>query len=422
MREIPFEKENLQIFENETEIYKGDFEKKMACLTAMEMMNDCLNYIYQLLHPMYPKVYKPRIYLADKNEPNAFAQPTGEADGYIVVFSGLIFSFLNLIEEKYTEDVLKKYKIFEGIPQEEVLSGIRVYFWRYIVLHELYHLWHRHGLWKSLYEFDDNEKVIKMKSELTNFAQGERVEQLKDNSPDARRNMTQQALELDADSSAFCMLVNMLMRDTKQRGLYVEQRNSYIKNEIGFLMAALASAYSLFDNRSGARFEILKSLKECSHPIPAIRMYYAEEIVEGSLKRFFESEEEFEIIESEWLKVVCDVEAEHKGNIAQGNVFYYPAFTECAQEHLSELKHYMIEMYETLQPLSLSNFAEKLENEDAEIQTEAIWFTETGVGLRTWMKSKNNHRRVKKPGVNALCPCGSGKKFKKCCRGNGRYD
>ena len=37
MREIPFEKENLQIFENETEIYKGDFEKKMACLTAMEM-------------------------------------------------------------------------------------------------------------------------------------------------------------------------------------------------------------------------------------------------------------------------------------------------------------------------------------------------------------------------------------------------
>ena len=303
-----------------------------------------------------------------------------------------------------------------------MLSGIRDYFWRYIVLHELYHLWHRHGLWKSLYEFDDNEKVIKMKSELTNFAQGERVEQLKDNSPDARRNMTQQALELDADSSAFCMLVNMLMRDTKQRGLYVEQRNSYIKNEIGFLMAALASAYSLFDNRSGARFEILKSLKECSHPIPAIRMYYAEEIVEGSLKRFFESEEEFEIIESEWLKVVCDVEAEHKGNIAQGNVFYYPAFTECAQEHLSELKHYMIEMYETLQPLSLSNFAEKLENEDAEIQTEAIWFTETGVGLRTWMKSKNNHRRVKKPGVNALCPCGSGKKFKKCCRGNGRYD
>ena len=78
--------------------------------------------------------------------------------------------------------------------------------------------------------------------------------------------------------------------------------------------------------------------------------YIEKYLAEKELKRFFESEEEFEIIESEWLKVVCDVEAEHKGNIAQGNVFYYPAFTECAQEHLSELKHYMIEMYETLQP------------------------------------------------------------------------
>ncbi|MDD2497281.1 MAG: SEC-C metal-binding domain-containing protein, partial [Desulfitobacteriaceae bacterium] len=27
-----------------------------------------------------------------------------------------------------------------------------------------------------------------------------------------------------------------------------------------------------------------------------------------------------------------------------------------------------------------------------------------------------------KVGANEPCPCGSGKKFKKCCRGNGRYD
>lgn len=31
-------------------------------------------------------------------------------------------------------------------------------------------------------------------------------------------------------------------------------------------------------------------------------------------------------------------------------------------------------------------------------------------------------RPYKKVGVNDPCPCGSGKKFKKCCRGNGRYD
>lgn len=39
-----------------------------------------------------------------------------------------------------------------------------------------------------------------------------------------------------------------------------------------------------------------------------------------------------------------------------------------------------------------------------------------------WRESKYANRRVKKIGVNAPCPCGSGKKFKKCCRGNGIYD
>ena len=31
-------------------------------------------------------------------------------------------------------------------------------------------------------------------------------------------------------------------------------------------------------------------------------------------------------------------------------------------------------------------------------------------------------RKHPKVGANDPCPCGSGKKFKKCCRGNGRFD
>ena len=31
-------------------------------------------------------------------------------------------------------------------------------------------------------------------------------------------------------------------------------------------------------------------------------------------------------------------------------------------------------------------------------------------------------RTHKKIGPNEKCPCGSGKKFKKCCRGKGKYD
>ena len=30
--------------------------------------------------------------------------------------------------------------------------------------------------------------------------------------------------------------------------------------------------------------------------------------------------------------------------------------------------------------------------------------------------------KKRKIGVNEPCPCGSGKKFKKCCRGKGLYD
>lgn len=39
-----------------------------------------------------------------------------------------------------------------------------------------------------------------------------------------------------------------------------------------------------------------------------------------------------------------------------------------------------------------------------------------------WREGKYTIRKTKKIDVNASCPCGSGKKFKKCCRGNGVYD
>ena len=48
-------------------------------------------------------------------------------------------------------------------------------------------------------------------------------------------------------------------------------------------------------------------------------------------------------------------------------------------------------------------------------------------GLRTLLFGVNEYqgpykRVCPKVGANESCPCGSGKKFKKCCRGNGKYD
>lgn len=39
-----------------------------------------------------------------------------------------------------------------------------------------------------------------------------------------------------------------------------------------------------------------------------------------------------------------------------------------------------------------------------------------------WRDGKYLTRHVQKIGANSLCPCGSGKKFKKCCRGKGLFD
>lgn len=43
------------------------------------------------------------------------------------------------------------------------------------------------------------------------------------------------------------------------------------------------------------------------------------------------------------------------------------------------------------------------------------------LGMVVWREGKYIIRHVSKTGVNSPCPCGSGKKFKKCCKGKERY-
>ncbi|MCR5811794.1 MAG: SEC-C domain-containing protein [Lachnospiraceae bacterium] len=56
----------------------------------------------------------------------------------------------------------------------------------------------------------------------------------------------------------------------------------------------------------------------------------------------------------------------------------------------------------------------------------AIWsrlyHEKTGLLDIAWREAKYIVRRVNKIGANSPCPCGSGKKYKKCCRGKGIYD
>ena len=51
-----------------------------------------------------------------------------------------------------------------------------------------------------------------------------------------------------------------------------------------------------------------------------------------------------------------------------------------------------------------------------------LYHEKTGLLSIAWREKKYAIRRIVKISANAPCPCGSGKKFKKCCRGKNIYD
>ena len=76
------------------------------CSVALDMMEDCLDYIYNLMKPHYPNVFKPELYISDSKERNAIAYQ-GKT---IIIFSGLIIQQADYIEKKYTPELLKNIK------------------------------------------------------------------------------------------------------------------------------------------------------------------------------------------------------------------------------------------------------------------------------------------------------------------------
>lgn len=252
------------------------------------------------------------------------------------------------------------------------------------------------------------------------------------NSSALQNLLTSQALEFDADSCAVSMMINLLRYDADSRK--VPDKKMYIKNHMALIMGALSTAFCLFDGNAGARFEVLKqNLSNSTHPLPSIRFYYAEEIADAMLQCYFEDEDELREIESEWTKIVCEVEPEFKGEIDMGQVFYYTALTEKAQRHICDIKRRLYLIQKTKRQFVIGNLPAELDEESMEFCPESVWFTDDGRSLAGWINPATSdtsavnpsHRtfiKKNKVGANDLCPCGSGRKFKKCCRGKGIYD
>ena len=202
---------------------------------------------------------------------------------------------------------------------------------------------------------------------------------------DKQRLLTYQAIELDADTCALSMIINMLMEDAQvrsERGL-ITNKEEYITAEIGLIMGAMATVFSLFDGNAGAKFELLKNnLDIMDHPIPAIRMYVAEEVADGVLWNYYPEKEEHFQIKKAWQRIVCNVEPYYDGKVDLGHVFYYTAYTEKAQKHLEKLRYHFNNMRETLEKITLCRLSEKMEDEDIRFDPQMVLFTDDGVSTR----------------------------------------
>ncbi len=425
--------QNPKDFVTETVIGIGNL------VITLDLLNNCLDTIYMLVGTKYPKVYRPKLFISDEIDCNAYAW------NRCIIISFSFFKKAGALIQRYTRSLLDRYVILKGESEENVQSGIRVSLWRYVLLHELYHLWHGHSQWKAKYQTTSDGRIV-MKLVQTEFPDdlGETTdndcqyddvfdekelcfEMMKGLSKNQiEKNITQQALELDADSSAVCMLINLMMYDMHNRHISKNEEKKYVRTNLAYIMAGISTAFCLFDQNTGANFKILNKLEKTTHPIPAIRLVYAQEIANSCLDNYFRDEMEIREVESEWQKMICDVEADYGGTVDMGQVFYYPAYTEKGQRHLFRIKRRLTDMHESLVPFALGNIAKKLDEEDLEYSNDEVYFDEKGKSLYGWINpatGKNFAVRADKMPVikgeklerNDPCPCGSGKKYKQCC-------
>lgn len=334
--------------------------------SAYEITKNCLNNIYSMVQPSFPDVELPDLRIVKGGKVNAYT-----ADGYIFLCSDLIDAVVRSIEHRYSDARLNRLELSILLTNQQIRTLIRVYSWRFIALHELYHIWRGHLTWECMYEYDRNG-VIVCKEEATKAKHLKAKQELRltfdektISEKEKQRLITSQALELDADASAESMLVNLLMREIEEETLrgYEIDKIERIKENAVTIMAACSNAFCVFDGEKGAQFEKLrdKELIYTDHPIPAIRSFYAEEIISSMLFRYV-SNETIQEIEDLWLRLCFDNE-DGECNQCWHYTFDSPAYTLPAQQHLNFLKRRLTEMYDTLKQYSTGNYPDKLQAE-----------------------------------------------------------
>lgn len=125
----------------------------------------------------------------------------------------------------------------------------------------------------------------------------------------------------------------------------------------------------------------------------------------------------------EWLKTVKNVDSptlHHKNGTMEPDSLYINVYRHDARKNKGLFPNN--ENFVCFVDYNLSGFT-TLKNGGIPPKIWAQFYHEKINQLDiAWREGKYIIRHAKKIGANELCPCGSGKKFKKCCRGKGIYD
>lgn len=181
--------------------YFSKSENKDRLFSAYDIAENCLDCTYSVIHPHYPKTVKPNLFIADDEDINALSD---SKENRIVIFSGLVERITELIESRYSDERIAKYNLIPEYSPKVVRSIIGSYVWRFVLLHELYHNWHSHVKWSSMYYFDITGKLCKRpgSSTVVESIMYEKPEMLTLTISDIykQQRITSQAKEFDADS------------------------------------------------------------------------------------------------------------------------------------------------------------------------------------------------------------------------------
>lgn len=314
----------------------------------------------------------------------------------IIITGDILLNLRSLIYKRFTDEKLKELRLIEICEPEICRQKMVRYAVKFVVLHEQFHIWHKHIIWETIYKFDKEgnlQKKPSYKSCISEYISDKNCQISSFQSLNSNRRLqlhqdllTSQALEMDADCAAVRALCNITDKFVKKQ----KDNDVTFYNEILFMMAGIAAATYHFDElRRGVTFQNYRDhLYTDFHAIPAIRLFYMEDQFYELLSEYITLEKRQQIADK-CNELICDDIAIPPKDSDTWSIYYFVAYTKASQQHLIGLRKRFNDIYETLKELVDGINIVHFNKEDLEINPFSVWFDDEGYSLFNWVNPAN---------------------------------